>query len=73
MPFALAIGVILTGWLGGQTVGAIGANGGPFIDEDPTTGPFMPLIGWSLNGGDYRISHFLGVHAMQALPIAALI
>mgnify|MGYP001791126824 FL=1 len=26
-----------------------------------------------LKRGDYRISHFLGVHAMQALPIAALI
>jgi hypothetical protein len=73
MPFALAIGFILTGWLGGLTGGAIGANGGPFVGVDPTTGPFMPLTGWSLSGGDYRISHFLGVHAMQALPLAALI
>lgn len=73
LPFALALGFILAGWLGGQTGGAIGANGGPFVGVDPTAGPFMPLTGWSLNGGDYRISHFLGVHAMQAVPIAALI
>jgi len=73
LPFALALGFILAGWLGGQTGGAIGANGGPFVGVDPTSGPLMPLTGWSLTGGDYRISHFLGVHAMQALPIAALI
>ncbi|MEO1473045.1 MAG: hypothetical protein AAFS03_03755 [Pseudomonadota bacterium] len=33
----------------------------------------MPLTGWSLSGGDYRISHFLAVHAMQAVPIAVMI
>lgn len=70
---SLALGFILAGWLGGQTGGAIGANGGPFVGVDPTSGPFMPLTGWSLSGGDYRISHFLGVHAMQAVPIATLI
>lgn len=73
LPFALALGFILAGWLGGQTGGAIGANGGPFVGVDPVTGPFMALTGWSLTGGDYRIAHFLGVHAMQALPIATLI
>ena len=73
VPFALALGFILSGWLGGQTGGAIGANGGPFVGVDPATGPFMPLTGWSLSGGDYRISHFLGIHAMQAVPIAVLI
>ena len=71
--FALALGFVLAGWLGGQTGGAIGANGGPFVGMAPTVGTFMPLTGWSLSGGDYRISHFLGVHAMQALPIATVI
>jgi hypothetical protein len=71
--FAFALGFILAGWLGGQTGGAIGANGGPFVGMDPTEGTFMPLTGWSFSGGDYRISHFLGIHAMQALPIATVI
>lgn len=70
--FAFALGFILAGWLGGQTGGAIGANGGPFVGMAPTVGTFMPLTGWSLSGGDYRISHFLGIHAMQALPIATV-
>lgn len=73
LPFALALGFIIAGWLGGQTGNAIGANGGPFNAVDPAAGPFMPLTGWSLSGGDYRISHFLGVHAMQAVPIGVLI
>lgn len=29
-------------------------------------------MGWSLTGGDLRIAHFLGLHAMQALPLLAL-
>ncbi|MDA9318489.1 hypothetical protein N9Q54_01490 [Octadecabacter sp.] len=33
----------------------------------------MSLTGWSLSGDDFSISHFLGVHAMQAVPMATLI
>lgn len=73
LPFALALGFMLAGWMGGQTGSAIGANGGPFVGVDPAAGPFVPLTGWSLSGGDYRISHFLGVHAMQAVPVGVLI
>jgi hypothetical protein len=69
---ALALGFILAGWLRGRTDHAIGTNGGTRVRVEPTIEPFMSLTGWSLGGGDYRFSYFLGVHAMQALPIAAL-
>ncbi|MEM9715330.1 MAG: hypothetical protein AAF826_02315 [Pseudomonadota bacterium] len=72
MRLAVGVGFILAGWLGAQTGSAIGANAGPFVGVDPSHGSFMPLTGWSMTGGDYRISHFLGVHAMQAVPIAAV-
>jgi hypothetical protein len=51
------VGVAMVSVFGGH---GVGSGGGA-----------MPLFGWRVTGGDLRVPHFVGIHALQALPALA--
>jgi hypothetical protein len=72
MTRAAGAGFILAAVLTFITAGTLGGMGSHWIGGDQTDATGLPLLGWSTTGGDLRVSHFVSLHLMQVIPLAAL-
>lgn len=64
LMFGALLGTIAGAYLSGHTSHWIGG------DHTDTTS--LAFFHWSTTGGDLRVAHFIGLHASQAIPLAAL-
>jgi hypothetical protein len=66
---AIGLGLIGGNFLGAITGAYMSAQTGHWVGgvANDATGVFF--FGWSRTGGDLRVAHFVGLHAMQGIPI----
>lgn len=64
----------LAGWQAGAPVTLVGAHsvGAPDgLAADGGAAARMPVTGWRADVGDLRVGHFVGLHALQVVPLVA--
>jgi hypothetical protein len=69
---AAGVGLMLGSILGTLTAGYMSSQTGHHVGGALSDATGLPFFHWSTTGGDLRVAHFIGLHAMQVLPLAAL-
>ncbi|UWX55891.1 hypothetical protein NYZ99_05765 [Maribacter litopenaei] len=59
--------VLFGSWVGGQMISQLSHS---VAVPDGQEG--LPLVNWSVNGGDLRVAHFFALHSIQIIPLFAM-
>jgi len=72
LRLGIVLGLVLT-WVLGLGFGAYlgGQATGHWVGGSPTDAGGLPVVQWSRSGGDLRVPHFFGIHAMHFVPFFA--
>ena len=69
---AIIIGLALTFIVGGGFGSYLGGQTSHWVGTAETDANGILFFNWATDGGDLRVAHFFGMHAMQAIPLFAL-
>ena len=72
MREAAGLGLMLGSLLATLAGGYLASRHNHWIGGDQTDATGLGFFHWSTTGGDLRVSHFIGLHTAQFLPLSAL-
>ncbi len=69
LKWSIVLGLLATFFLGAGFGGYLsGQQTGHWVGAARTDAGGLPLVNWSRQGGDLRVAHFFGIHAMHFIP-----
>jgi hypothetical protein len=70
LKLSVVLGLLATFVLGTGFGGYLSSQpAGHWVGAPPTDAGGLPLVAWSRSGGDLRVAHFFGIHAMHFIPM----
>jgi hypothetical protein len=73
LKLAVVLGLVMTFLIGTGFGGYLsGQRAGHWVGGALSDSVGLPLFKWSRSGGDLRVAHFFGIHAMHFIPAFAL-